>query len=84
VAEDTDGTTSRFVLKNGLTLLVDESHTVPLAAIHAFVRTGDDPAERPGLARLAGRMLLEAADAGCAPRRSRSRARRRCRRGSDG
>jgi zinc protease len=57
--QDTEGTTSRFILRNGLTLLVDEAHTVPLAAVHACVRTGDDPTGRPGLARLAGRMLLE-------------------------
>jgi zinc protease len=59
VDQDTEGTTSRFVFRNGMTLVVDETHTVPLAAVHAYVRTGDEPAARPGLAGLAGRMLLE-------------------------
>ncbi|MFN7931588.1 MAG: insulinase family protein, partial [Blastocatellia bacterium] len=54
VKYDTDGATSRFVLKNGLTALVRERHSTPLAAITTYIKAGafDESNETAGLAHL--------------------------------
>jgi len=52
---------SRFCLANGLTVLVSESHRLPLISINAFVLAGanQNPLQRPGLAALTSRLLDE-------------------------
>jgi zinc protease len=52
---------SRFCLANGLTVLVSESHRLPLISINAFVLAGANrnPLQRPGLAALTSRLLDE-------------------------
>lgn len=51
----------RFVLPNGLTVLVLEQHALPLVQIHALIRAGSaqDPAEKAGLANLVASLLDE-------------------------
>lgn len=51
---------ARFVLANGLVLLVQEDHTVPTVNLVGFVDagTGFDPEEKAGLARLTAGLLL--------------------------
>ncbi len=51
----------RFVLPNGLTVLVLEQHALPLVQIHALVKAGSaqDPAEKAGLANLVASLLDE-------------------------
>jgi zinc protease len=53
---------TRAVLKNGLTVLVNESRTAPLAAISIYVKAGflQEPDEVAGVSRLIERMMFEA------------------------
>lgn len=57
--------TRRVELEGGATLLLEESHLVPLVAITVALRTGAlyDPEGREGLYRYAGRMLRRGAGA---------------------
>jgi zinc protease len=57
--ETTAPTPQRFVLDNGLTVLLLEDHELPLVDATALVRTGsfDEPADKVGLADLTGRVL---------------------------
>lgn len=50
-------------LDNGLSLVVEEAHRSPRVAIHVAIACGaiDDPADRRGLARLAGAYLMREA-----------------------
>ncbi len=51
----------RYVLSNGLTVLLAESHAAPVAAIQAWVRVGsaDETADETGLAHLHEHMLFK-------------------------
>jgi len=52
---------TRAVLKNGLTVLVNEYHNSPAVALLAFVKSGysGDPESRIGISRLVQRMLFK-------------------------
>lgn len=58
--QDLEGVTSRFALKNGLTVLVRERHSAPLAAINVRVKGGilSEPDEAAGIARLVHKAIL--------------------------
>jgi zinc protease len=51
----------RFVMPNGLTVLVQEQHALPIVQIHALVKAGaaQDPADKAGLANLVAGLLDE-------------------------
>ena len=51
----------RTVLPNGLTILVQEQHALPILQLHAVVKTGSahDPAGKAGLANLVASLLDE-------------------------
>src|SRR5579884_1277265 len=51
----------RFVLPNGLTVLVLEQHALPIVHLHALIKTGaaHDPPDRAGLANLVAGLLDE-------------------------
>lgn len=55
VKQEIVGTTSRYVFKNGLTLIVREDHSAPLAAVAVNVRTGI--LEEPVVARTVAYLL---------------------------
>ncbi len=60
VKSEQSGTTSRFVLANGMTVIINEQHAMPLAAIAAYFKAGyrDEPDTSPGLARLLSTMMF--------------------------
>lgn len=60
VKQDLDGVTSRFALRNGLTVLVREKHSAPLVAINVTVKSGilAEPDDAAGIARLTHRAIL--------------------------
>jgi len=60
VKQDLEGVTSRFALKNGLTVLVREKHSAPLVTINIRVKSGilTEPDEAAGIARLTYKALL--------------------------
>lgn len=60
VKQDLDGVTSRFALRNGLTVLVREKHSAPLVAINVTVKAGilAEPDAAAGIARLTHRAIL--------------------------
>jgi zinc protease len=51
----------RFVLPNGLTILVLEQHSLPIVQIHTLIRAGaaHDPVDKAGLANLTAGLLDE-------------------------
>jgi zinc protease len=51
----------RFTLPNGLTVLVQEEHALPIVHLHALIGAGSaqDPPEKAGLANLAANLLDE-------------------------
>jgi zinc protease len=51
----------RFVMPNGLTVLVQEQHALPIVQIHALVKAGaaHDPPDKAGLANLVAGLLDE-------------------------
>jgi len=51
----------RFVLPNGLTVLVLEQHSLPIVQIHTLIRAGGahDPADKAGVANLTASLLDE-------------------------
>lgn len=57
---DIDGATTRYVLKNGIHVLIRERHGAPLLAAHVHVRTGtlSETDEQAGMAQLVQRMIL--------------------------
>jgi zinc protease len=59
--QDVDGATTRYVLKNGLTVIIRERHTSPLAAVTTYVKAGyfDEPDEIAGLAHLMEHMFFK-------------------------
>ncbi|MEO6726052.1 MAG: insulinase family protein, partial [Blastocatellia bacterium] len=58
--QDMDGLTSRFALRNGLTVLVREKHSSPLVAINIAVKAGSlsEPDDAVGIARLTHKAIL--------------------------
>lgn len=54
--QDDHGATTRFVLRNGLTVVVAENHAIPVASVVVAVRAGDPPG-RAGLSEMTARML---------------------------
>ena len=59
--QDLDGSTSRYGLKNGLTIVIRERHSAPLVAINVCVRAGSihEADEVAGLARVVQRAILK-------------------------
>jgi zinc protease len=58
--QDMDGLTSRFALRNGLTVMVRERHSSPLIAINVAVKAGNlsEPDDAVGIARLTHKAIL--------------------------
>ncbi len=58
--QDVDGATTRYLLRNGLTVIIRERHAQPLAALTAYIKAGslDETDSEGGLAQLTARMLL--------------------------
>lgn len=58
--QDMDGMTSRFLLQNGLTIIIRERHSVPLVAVNLSVKAGpvDEVDEVAGTSRLVRQMIL--------------------------
>lgn len=69
VKQEQAGTTSRFVLQNGITIIINEQHATPIAALAACFKTGalDEPEQMTGVARLVQRMILRGGRAGKSP-----------------
>jgi zinc protease len=61
VQQEQVGTASRFVLQNGVTIIIKELHATPLVAIEARFAAGarQEPESQTGIARLTERMLLK-------------------------
>lgn len=61
INQEQAGTTSRFVLRNGMTVIVSEQHAAPLAAAVAYFKAGllDDPGPASAVARLVQHMMLK-------------------------
>jgi zinc protease len=61
VKQEIVGATARYTLKNGLTLIIRERHSVPLAAVVTYVKAGyfDEPDEVAGLAHLMEHMFFK-------------------------
>jgi hypothetical protein len=61
VRQDVDGATTRFVLRNGLTIVVRERHSQPLAAVTIYVKSGalSETDAESGLAQLTPRLMLK-------------------------
>ncbi len=60
IRQDLDNATSRFALRNGLTVLVRERHSAPLVAINVTINAGilNEPDESAGIARLVQKTIL--------------------------
>ncbi|MBO0719887.1 MAG: insulinase family protein, partial [Blastocatellia bacterium] len=58
--QDLDGSTSRFILKNGLTTIIRERHSAPLVSVNVLVKAGtvNESDEKAGMAQLARQMIL--------------------------
>jgi zinc protease len=61
IKQEQAGTTSRFVLRNGMTIVISEHHATPIAAAVAYFKAGtsDEPWSMSGAAQLAERMILD-------------------------
>jgi zinc protease len=61
VKYDTDGVTARFVLKNGLTIILRERHATPLAVVTTYIKAGyfNESDEVAGLAHLLEHMFFK-------------------------
>ncbi len=59
--QNTDGVTSRFLLRNGLTVIIRERHSSPLVSVNLTVIAGtvNEPDEMVGMARLVRQMILK-------------------------
>src|SRR6185503_3997904 len=66
VKQEQAGTTSRFVLQNGITIIINEQHAAPIVALAACFKTGalDEPDGMTGAARLIQRLILRGSRAG--------------------
>src|SRR5262245_26064957 len=60
-SQDVDGAISRFVLRNGLTIIIRERHSSPLVAVNVSVKAGstNDPDGMAGMARLTRQLILK-------------------------
>ena len=60
--QDVDGATTRYLMKNGLTVLIRERHAVPLLAMNVTVKVGalSESDEQAGISQLVQRLLLKA------------------------
>ena len=58
---EVENATSRFVLKNGLTVIIRERHSIPLAAVTTYIKAGyfNEPDETAGLAHLMEHMFFK-------------------------
>ena len=63
VKQEQAGNTSRFALRNGMTVIISEQHAAPITAAVACFKVGyrDEPAEAPGISRLIARVILRSA-----------------------
>ncbi len=63
VAQEHIGVTSRYVFKNGVTVIVREDHSVPLAAATILVKGGTslETEDQAGVARVVERLLTDSA-----------------------
>jgi predicted Zn-dependent peptidase len=61
VKYDTDGVTARFVLKNGLTVILRERHATPLAVVTTYIKAGyfNESDDVAGLAHLLEHMFFK-------------------------
>lgn len=61
IKQEQTGTTSRFVLRNGLTIVISEQHSTPIAAAVAYFKAGanDYPWSMSGAAQLLERLILK-------------------------
>lgn len=59
--QEQSGTLSRFVLRNGMTVIISEHHSTPIAAAVAYFKAGiqDEPWSMSAVARLTARMILK-------------------------
>lgn len=66
VKQEQAGPISRFVLRNGMTVIISEQHAVPIAATVAYFKVGtaDEPAWANGIARLLERVINDTAQTG--------------------
>jgi len=62
--QEINGRTTRYVLRNGLTILISERHSVPLAAATVFVKAGalSETDDRAGIANLTLSWLMRSSD----------------------
>jgi zinc protease len=60
VKQEQAGNVSRFVLRNGMTVIISEQHATPIVASVAYFKAGDvdEPDRMTGIARLLQRMML--------------------------
>ncbi|HWP44512.1 MAG TPA: insulinase family protein, partial [Blastocatellia bacterium] len=65
VKQEQAGTTSRFLLKNGMTVIISEQHAAPIAAAVAYVKAGkiDEPEGASGVSSLLARIVMRGAPA---------------------
>ena len=63
VKQEGDGVNSRFVLKNGLTIIIHEAQSFPLAAIVTYVKAGSSSEDdsTKGISRLVSNLLYRKA-----------------------
>lgn len=61
IKQEQAGTTSRFVLRNGITVVISEHHATPIAAAVAYFKASatDDAWSMSGAAQLVERMILK-------------------------
>lgn len=61
IKQEQVGTTSRFVLQNGITVIINEQHATPIAAMVACFKAGalDEPEGMTGIARLVQHMIFK-------------------------
>lgn len=61
VKQEQAGTTARFVLQNGMTVIINEQHATPIAALVACFKAGafDEPEGMTGVARLVQNMIFK-------------------------
>ncbi|HSO74543.1 MAG TPA: insulinase family protein [Blastocatellia bacterium] len=63
IKQEQVGSVSRFLLRNGITVIISEQHSAPIAASVAWFKAGtrDEPVESPGVARLTEHCITAAA-----------------------
>ena len=59
--QDIDSATTRYLMKNGLTVLIRERHAIPLLAMNVSIKVGalSEPDEQAGISQLVQRLLLK-------------------------